>query len=316
MKIDVAKWVRICVTLIVVAGAVLVGRALWDTYMNAPWTRDARVRADVVGIAPDVSGLVSEVLVRDNAAVKKGDALFRVDRERFAIALKQAEAAVEGRAATLEQAKRDLARYTQLRERQVVSPQNTEQAQTALAQADAAYQQAVSERALARLNLERSEIKAPANGIVTNLELRRGDYVSTGKAVVALVDTDSLRVEGYFEETKLPRIHVGDPVTIRLMGEPTLLRGRVQSVAAAIEDRERTAGSGLLANINPTFNWVRLAQRVPVRIALEEVPPGIRLVAGLTATVEIEPGMAAATKKTAHAEPSDAQSVRAARPAQ
>ncbi|ABS70138.1 efflux transporter, RND family, MFP subunit (plasmid) [Xanthobacter versatilis] len=313
MKIDVAKWVRICVTLMVVAGAVLVGRALWDTYMNAPWTRDARVRADVVGIAPDVSGLVSEVLVRDNAAVKKGDALFRVDRERFAIALKQAEAAVEGRAATLEQAKRDLARYTQLRERQVVSPQNAEQAQTALTQADAAYQQAVSERDLARLNLERSEIKAPANGIVTNLELRRGDYVSTGKAVVALVDTDSLRVEGYFEETKLPRIHVGDPVTIRLMGEPTLLRGRVQSVAAAIEDRERTAGTGLLANINPTFNWVRLAQRVPVRIALEDVPPDIRLVAGLTATVEIKP-ISPAAGKAVLADTPDARSAQASRP--
>lgn len=309
MKIDVAKWGRACVTLGALAGALLLGRALWDTYMNAPWTRDARVRADVVGIAPDLSGLVSDVLVRDNAPVKKGDVLFRVDRERFTLALKQAEAAVEGRAATLEQAKRDLARYAQLRERQVVSPQNAEQAQTTLTQADAAYQQAVSERDLARLNLERSEIKAPANGIVTNLELRRGDYVSTGKAVVALVDTDSLRVEGYFEETKLPRIHVGDPVTIRLMGEPTLLRGRVQSVAAAIEDRERVVGSGLLANINPTFNWVRLAQRVPVRIALEEVPPGIRLVAGLTATVEIQPGAAAG--KRALADPPDAGSTHA-----
>ncbi|MFG1244299.1 efflux RND transporter periplasmic adaptor subunit [Xanthobacter versatilis] len=308
MKIDVAKWVRICVTLMVVAGAGLVGRALWDTYMNAPWTRDARVRADVVGIAPDVSGLVSEVLVRDNAAVKKGDILFRVDRERFAIALEQAEAAVEGRAATLDQAKRDLARYTQLRERQVVSPQNAEQAQTALTQADAAYRQAVSDRDLARLNLERSEVKAPANGIVTNLELRRGDYVSTGKAVVALVDADSLRVEGYFEETKLPRIHVGAPVTIRLMGEPVLLKGRVQSVAAAIEDRERTLSSGLLANINPTFNWVRLAQRVPVRIALEDVPPDIRLVAGLTATVEIE------TVSPATADTPDARSAQASRP--
>ena len=314
MKIDVAKWVRICVTLMVVAGAGLVGRALWDTYMNAPWTRDARVRADVVGIAPDVSGLVSEVLVRDNAAVKKGDILFRVDRERFVIALEQAEAAVEGRAATLDQAKRDLARYTQLRERQVVSPQNAEQAQTALTQADAAYRQAVSDRNLARLNLERSEVKAPANGIVTNLELRRGDYVSTGKAVVALVDTDSLRVEGYFEETKLPRIHVGAPVTIRLMGEPVLLKGRVQSIAAAIEDRERTLSSGLLANINPTFNWVRLAQRVPVRIALEDVPPDIRLVAGLTATVEIETVSPAAVK-AARADTPDARSAQASRPA-
>ncbi|MFG1210489.1 efflux RND transporter periplasmic adaptor subunit [Xanthobacter flavus] len=312
MKIDVAKWGRACVTLGVLAGAVLVGHALWDTYMNAPWTRDARVRADVVGIAPDVSGLVSEVLVQDNAPVKKGDVLFRVDRERFTLALKQAEAAVEGRAATLDQATRDFTRYAQLRERQVVSPQNAEQAQTTLTQADAAYQQAVSERDIARLNLERSEIKAPANGIVTNLELRRGDYVSTGKAVVALVDTDSLRVEGYFEETKLPRIHVGDAVTIRLMGEPTLLRGRVQSVAAAIEDRERVAGTGLLANINPTFNWVRLAQRVPVRIAIEEVPPNIRLVAGLTATVEIQPG--AADGKNARADTPDIRSAQASRP--
>jgi len=312
MKIDVAKWSRACVTLGVLAGALLVGRALWDTYMNAPWTRDARVRADVVGIAPDVSGLVSEVLVHDNATVKKGDVLFRVDRERFALALKQAEAAVEGRAATLEQAKRDLARYVQLRERQVVSPQNAEQAQTSQTQADAAWRQAVNERDLAHLNLERSEIKAPANGIVTNLELRRGNYVSTGKAVVALVDTDSLRVEGYFEETKLPRIHVGDPVTIRLMGEPTLLRGRVQSVAAAIEDRERVAGTGLLANINPTFNWVRLAQRVPVRIALEEVPPDIRLVAGLTATVKIQP-VSPAAGKTARAHEPDARSPQASR---
>lgn len=188
----------------------------------------------------------------------------------------------------------------------VVSPQNAEQAQTSQTQADAAWRQAVNERDLAHLNLERSEIKAPANGIVTNLELRRGNYVSTGKAVVALVDTDSLRVEGYFEETKLPRIHVGDPVTIRLMGEPTLLRGRVQSVAAAIEDRERVAGTGLLANINPTFNWVRLAQRVPVRIALEEVPPDIRLVAGLTATVKIQP-VSPAAGKTARADEPDAR---------
>ncbi|OYX69682.1 MAG: efflux transporter periplasmic adaptor subunit [Rhizobiales bacterium 32-66-11] len=275
--------------------------------------RPRRVRArDRRGICP--SRLVSEVLVRDNAAVKKGDTLFRVDRERFAIALEQAEAAVEGRTSTLDQAKRDLARYTQLRERQVVSPQNAEQAQTALTQADAAYRQAVSDRNLARLNLERSELKAPANGIVTNLELRRGDYVSTGKAVVALVDTDSLRVEGYFEETKLSRIHVGAPVTIRLMGEPVLLKGRVQSIATAIEDRERTLSSGLLANINPTFNWVRLAQRVPVRIALEDVPPDIRLVAGLTATVEIETATPA-TGNAARADTPDARSAQASRPA-
>ncbi|MGA0565146.1 efflux RND transporter periplasmic adaptor subunit [Ancylobacter sp. VNQ12] len=296
MKSYLAKSLRVAATLVMVAGAGLMGRALWDSYMNAPWTRDARVRADVVEIAPDVSGLVSEVLVSDNAAVKTGDVLFRVDRERFVLALKQAEAAVKGRAAALDQAKRDLARYEQLREGDVISRQNLEQARTAVTQADAAYQQALNERDLARLNLERSDVKAPVNGIVTNLELRRGDYASTGAGVVALVDTDSLRIEGYFEETKLRRIHVGDAVSVRLMGEPALLSGRVQSIAAAIEDRERTSATGLLANINPTFNWVRLAQRVPVRISLDDLPSDIRLVAGRTATVEVEPSSAIAAR--------------------
>ena len=288
MKTGIARWVRVLVTLAAVTAAFFAGRSLWDIYINAPWTRDARVRADVVSVAPDVSGLVSEVLVEDNAAVKKGDVLFRVDRDRFTIALQRAEAVIVGRAAAVEQAKRDLARYQLLRDRQVVSHQNAEQAETNLAQAESAYQQAISDRDLARLNLERSDVKAPVNGMVTNLELRLGDYVSTGKPVVALVNSDSFRVEGYFEETKLPRIHVGDDVKIRLMGQPVPLSGRVDSFASAIEDRERT-GSGLVANINPTFSWVRLAQRVPVRIALDKVPAGVRLVAGLTATVEVIP---------------------------
>jgi multidrug resistance efflux pump len=287
MKTYLASAGRVLLTLIVVAAAVLVGRGLWNHYMNEPWTRDARVRADVIGVAPDVSGLVSEVLVRDNEVVRKGDLLFRVDRERFRIALDQAEAALAGRAAALDQAKRDLDRYQQLQE--VISRKSREEAQTALAQAEADHRKAVSDRDLARLNLDRSGVKAATNGIVTNLDLQPGDYVTSGRAVVALVDTDSLHVEGYFEETKLSSIQIGAPVTIRLMGQAGLLRGRVASIAAAIEDRERTVGSGLLANINPTFTWVRLAQRVPVRIDVTEIPPGQRLIAGLTATVAIKP---------------------------
>lgn len=288
MKTYFASVARISLTLIVAAGAVLVGRGLWNHYMNEPWTRDARVRADVIGVAPDVSGLVSEVVVRDNQVVRKGDVLFQVDRERFRIALDQARASLAGRAAALEQAKRDLDRYQQLRD--VISRKSREEAETALVQAEADYRKASSDQELAALNLARSEVKAAANGIVTNLTLQAGDYVTTGNATVALVDTDSLHIEGYFEETKLPFIRVGAPVTIRLMGQQGgLLQGRVASIAAAIEDRERTAGSGLLANINPTFTWVRLAQRVPVRIDVTEVPSGQRLIAGLTATVEVKP---------------------------
>jgi RND family efflux transporter MFP subunit len=276
---------RLIVTLAIVIAAVFVGRGLWGHYMDEPWTRDARLRADVVGLAPDVSGLVSEVLVTDNQAVKKGDILFRVDRQRFSIALVQSEAALEGSKAALDQAHRERERQQRLGE--AASLQQKEQAQTAEEQADAAFRQATANRDLAALNLERSEIKATVNGTVSNLSLRPGDYVSAGTARIALIDTDSLRVEGYFEETKLPRIHPGDKVSIHLMGQSQSLQGHVESIATGIEDRERTSGTGLLANINPTFSWVRLAQRVPVRISIDAVPDGVRLIAGLTATVDV-----------------------------
>lgn len=286
MKITFRSFTRVLVTLVLLAGAGLAARELWAHYMDDPWTRDARVRADIVGVTPDVSGLVSEVLVHDNQSVKKGDVLFRVDRQRFAIALEQAEAAIDGRKATLDQARRDSDRLEKLGD--VASTQSKEKAQAAVVEAEASYRQAQADRDLARLNLDRSDIRAAVNGVITNLSLRPGDYVSTGTAELALVDTDSLRVEGYFEETKLSRIHVGDAVSVRLMGQPGVIPGRVESIAAGIEDRERTVGSGLLANINPTFSWVRLAQRVPIRITLDTVPSDVRLVAGLTATVAVQ----------------------------
>ena len=276
---------RVAVTLIVVVAAVYVGRQLWGHYMDEPWTRDARLRADVVGIAPDVSGLVSDVLVKDNETVKKGDLLFRVDRDRFAIALEQADAALASSQAALDQARRESQRQARLGD--AASLQQKEQAQTTEQQDEAALRQAMANRELAQLNLDRSEVRATVNGTISNLSLRPGDYVSAGTAKVALIDTDSLRVEGYFEETKLPRIHVGDEVYIHLMGQAEKLTGHVESIAYGIEDRERTSG-GLLANITPTFSWVRLAQRVPVRIALDKVPDGTKLIAGLTATVEVQ----------------------------
>jgi RND family efflux transporter MFP subunit len=278
---------RVLVTLSLVTCALFVGHELWNHYMNEPWTRDARVRADIVAVAPDVAGLVSEVLVKDNDTVKKGDVLFKVDEKRFQIAEEQAVAAVGGAKATLDQATRDRRRRDQLGA--VISQQQKEEAQAAEAQAQASFLQASANLDLARLNRERSQVRAPVNGTITNLSLRPGNYVTTGSAEMALVDTDSLRVEGYFEETKLSRIHIGDPVRIILMGQPGIIEGHVDSIAAGIEDRERTAGSGLLANINPTFTWVRLAQRIPVRIALNDLPENTQLVAGMTATVAVIP---------------------------
>ena len=277
---------RFALTGVVVLVALWAGTRLWDYYMNEPWTRDGRVRADVVPVAPDVSGFVTEVLVKDNQQVQRGDVLFRIDRARYEIAQKQAEAVLLGKRAMLEEANADLQRYSALTPGVVVSRQRMDQVIATQGSAQAAHNQAVADLGLAKLNLERSEVRAAVTGVVTNMELRPGTYLTPGKGVMALLDSDTLRVEGYFEETKLPRIHLGDAVNVRLLGSDHALRGRVESVAAGIEDRDRSAGATLLANVNPTFNWVRLAQRVPVRIALDQAEAG-ELVAGATATVEV-----------------------------
>jgi RND family efflux transporter MFP subunit len=277
---------RFALTGLVVLVALWAGSRLWDYYMNEPWTRDGHVRADVVPVAPDVSGFVTEVLVRDNQQVQRGDVLFRIDRARYEIALKQAEAVLLGKRAMLEEANADLKRYSALTPGLVVSTQRMDQVKATQGSAQAAFDQAVADLGLAKLNLERSEVRAAVNGVVTNMELRPGTYLTPGKGVLALLDSDTLRVEGYFEETKLPRIHLGDAVNVRLLGSHHPLRGRVESIAAGIEDRDRSAGATLLANVNPTFNWVRLAQRVPVRIALDRTEAS-ELVAGATATVEV-----------------------------
>lgn len=278
---------RFLVTLLVIVAATVVGWNLWTYYMRDPWTRDARVRADVVTIAPDVSGLVAEVAVHDNQAVRQGDLLFRIDSQRAELAVRQAEAALANRRAAMINARHDAERYHNLPPT-AVSRQQQEQSETASEQAEAAYDQAMADRDLARLNLARTRIYAPADGVVTNLSLRPGNYVAAGQGVMVMVESRSLHVTGYFEETKLPRIRIGSPVSIWLMGENQMLRGHVESIAGGIADRERSdTGSGL-ANVNPIFSWVRLAQRVPVRIALDQVPEGVLLVPGRTATVAVE----------------------------
>ncbi len=279
---------RYGVTLALAVVAIYAGWRLWAHYELEPWTRDGRVRADIVEIAPDVSGLVTDVPAHDNQIVHKGDVLFRIDRDRFNLALKQAEANLEGRVAVLDAAQKDLVRYKNMTAI-AVSEQKVEQVTATAAQAEADLHRAEADRDVAKLNLERSEVRASVNGPITNFDLRPGNYVTAGKGVAALIDQDSLRVEGYFEETKLPLIHVGDKAVVHLMGEDRPLLGHVESVAGGIEDRDRSAGANLLADVNPTFSWVRLAQRIPVRIALDHVPDGVRLVAGRTSTVVIVP---------------------------
>lgn len=285
LEIELATLGRLAATALVVVAAALVGRQLWIHYRIEPWTRDGRVRADIVQIASDVSGLVTEVLVRDNQSVKVGDVLFVLDRPRFELAREQASASLEAVRVQIAQARREDKRNIDLKD--LVSSEIREQSRSRLEQLNANLLQAAAALKTAELNLARTEVRASVRGLVTNLDLRPGSYAAAGRPALALVDQDSLYVVGYFEETKLPRVEVGDLVKVRLMGDSEVIKGHIDSIAAGIEDRERSPTTGLLANVNPTFNWVRLAQRIPVRVHIDSLPPGVKLLMGRTATVEV-----------------------------
>lgn len=273
-------------TVMAVIVALLVLRQLWVYYMDEPWTRDAHVGADVVQVAPDVSGLVEAVEVDDNQAVKQGALLFVVDRARYRIALEQARATLAERQASVTQLRREIARDRSLQD--LVAAEDAEVRRAKLQAAQAALATAQAAVDLATLNLSRTEVRAPAAGQINDRTVRVGDYVTAGKPVLALLDTGSFRIDGYFEETRLRGVVPGQRVDIRLMGEDVALHGHVESIAAGIEDRYRTDGSSLLPNVTPAFDWVRLAQRIPVRISIDEVPAGVQLISGRTATVTVD----------------------------
>ncbi len=277
---------RVLATLLICAAAIAVAHTLWQHYMDRPWTRDGRVRAYVINVAPDVSGAVVALPVRDNQWVHRGDLLMEIDPARFKIAVAQAQAAVDAKKINWDMRRQDAKRRADLNS-MVVSTEQRENASLDAAAAYADYQAALAQLSGAQLNLERTRVVSPVDGYITNLQLQTGDYVTAGSARLALIDSHSFWVYGYFEETKLPRLHIGDVAKIELMsGEH--LRGHIESITRGIYDRDNPQSRDLTADVNPTFNWVRLAQRVPVRIQLDEIPQGLTLAAGQTCTVVIE----------------------------
>lgn len=327
--IGLRTYMRPIIMGVMVLVAVLVIGHIWNYYNAEPWTRDGRVRADVIEVSSDVSGLITEVLVEDNQSVSKGQVLFNIDVARQAVELEQAKSDLANAKAGLAKAEAEMAqskanivksqanivladknasRYASLMDGAISKQEQdqmfairdqshaehtqleavTEQAKANIIQQKALIEVAQSHINLAQLNLKRSAVVAPADGTMSNFELKAGNYIQVGQPVAALVDRKALYVVGYFEETKLNKIHVGDQATVQLMGDSEKIKGHVQGIATGIEDRERSSTSGLLANVNPTFSWVRLAQRVPVKIILDEVPhDNLAFVAGRTATVHI-----------------------------
>jgi multidrug resistance efflux pump len=276
---------RVVLTLLIVSFAVVVVWRMVMYYMFAPWTRDGHIRADIVQIAPDVSGLIQQVEVRDNQLVKRGQVLFSIDPDRFKLALRQAKAAVADREETLAQAQREAKRNKGLGN--LVPGEQLEESQSKVARAQVALMEAQVAVDSAQLNLDRSVIRSPVDGYVNDRAPRAQEFVSAGRPVLSVVDSNSFHIDGYFEETKLNGIHIGQSVDIRVIGDNARLRGHVESIVAGIEDRDRTSGNNLLPNVNPAFSWVRLAQRIPVRIAFDDVPDDFRMIAGRTATVSI-----------------------------
>ena len=300
-------------TLLVVALAIVLGWFAWVHYTQAPWTRDARVRADVVTLAAEVSGPIVALPVQDNQFVHKGDLLLQIAPARYELAVLHAQRAVEVARAALGQSQANIVanqallkqrgseeqRRRKLQSMSAISAEEWEKSRTevAVAQADLLREQSslglaqanvqLAEATLeqARLDLQRTRVLAPVNGHVTNLLTRQGDFAQPGAALLALVDSDSFHVSGYFEETKLPRIQVGSRAKVVLMSGEAL-QGRVESIAYAITDRENQPGNRLLANVNPNYTWVKLAQRVPVRLRLDPGQAPV-LRAGTTATVTI-----------------------------
>jgi RND family efflux transporter MFP subunit len=275
-------------TLIAIVAAVILGRAMWNVYMAAPWTRDGTVRAYVVTIAPQIAGQIVALPVADNQFVHKGDLLMVIDPTNYKIAVSLSEAAVQQAEANAQNVAREAQRRQELTTLAVtIEEKQTYQSNALVAQAQ--YQQAVANLDQAKVNLERTQIRAPVNGYVTNLLAQLGDYVTVGQNEISLVDADSFWVDGYFEETNLGSIREGDPASVKLMGYSQVVRGHVGSLARGINVANAQPNGQGLATVNPIFTWVRLAQRIPVRIKIDQVPEGVRLVAGMTATVQIDP---------------------------
>ena len=279
-------------TLAAVALAALLGWGAWQYYMGTPWTRDGTVRAYVVKIAPQVAGEIVSLPVVDNQFVHRGDLLMLIDPRNYAIAVRQAQAAAEQAQAVADNARAEMIRRENLNSLAVTM----EERQTYISQAttaEATYQTALANLEQARINFKRTKVRSPVDGYVTNLSAQLGDYANVGDLQLSVVNSDSYWVDAYFEETALSRIQEGDAATIKLMGYTPLLRGKVQGLARGINVPNATPDASGLASVNPIFTFVRLAQRVPVRIRIDEVPDGVKLIAGMTATVQIEPYKAA-----------------------
>jgi RND family efflux transporter MFP subunit len=291
MALTMRRSVRFTITILILVGAGFAMAGLWNHYLTGPWTRDGQVDANVVNMAPEVSGRIVALHVKDNQLVHRGDVLYEIDPVDYQIALAAAAADVRSKVADLKLKEAEATRRAHLTTLST-SQEELQSFESNAEIAQAAYATALTQLSQAHTNLDRTTVVSPVNGYITNLLLRLGDYATTGVRNISVVDADSYWIVGYFEETKISGIHVGDPAIAALMGYRDPVRGHVESIARGINTPNEAPGNQGLASVDPVFTWVRLAQRIPVRIHIDSVPDTVTLVAGMTATVTVGPGVA------------------------
>jgi RND family efflux transporter MFP subunit len=283
--------IKLLLTLGIIGAAAYFGYHKYRDYFDNPWTRDGQVRTQVIQVAPRVTGMVTRIHVVDNQKVKKGDLLFEIDPSQYQIKVLQAKARLQR---TLEAAKGTKIEYERIKkiyekDRGAVSQKDLVRNETAYFKSLADIDNAKESLKAAELNLSFTKVYAEVDGYVSNINFQIGTQATANKPILALVDTSSFWVFGFFKEDAIPHVEVGDDAVVTLLAYPdTPLQGKVESIAWGIDHSDGNPGSNLLPKVKPVFQWIRLAQRIPVRIQLINVPDNVKLRFGLTASVLIK----------------------------
>ncbi|MEZ9290292.1 HlyD family secretion protein [Vibrio lentus] len=281
---------RYLITLLLFVAAGSVVYSYYQSYTSNPWTRDGQVSAYIVSITPRVTGQIIKIHVDDNSQVSKGDLLFEIDPSIYRAAYNKALATQKQALALLAKAKNEEQRAANLEKRTpgAVPVLTLNNLSNVVETSSANVQVAKANVEEAHLNLEFTKVYAPTNGYITNFNLRVGSQVVANSPVVALIDEDSFWIEGYFKETDLVGVNPQDKAFVTLMmHNNVLLKGHIKSIGFGIAKQDGSTGNDLLPNVNPNFQWIRLAQRIPIKVKLDNVPENLQLRVGMTASIKI-----------------------------
>lgn len=284
------KFLIIAVNIVILGGAIWLGYQKYQDYFNNPWTRDGQVRANVIKVAPRVSGPIVDVAVADNQPVNAGDLLFVIDPETYQVALSQAQVSLEKTIVSSRGKKIEYDRLKDIRAKDRGAVSHKDLIRREIAYEESLLQIKAAEEQLksAKLNLSYTKVYASVDGFVSNLDIRTGTQAVANQPLLALIDSSSFWVFGFFRENQLANIHPGSEARVTLMSHPdTPIKARVDSIGWGIAPKDGTVGYNLLPNVNPVFQWIRLAQRIPVRITITELPQGVDLRFGLTASIMV-----------------------------